>query len=220
MLERRGDGPSLADIMGRRELAGRREGQLSRRELLRKALLAGVVLWGIEAAALAIGGLWPTGSRASTKVRVGTLDELIAANPGLPIDEGFPAYVPAARAFVMLLDPGRRIFLPGVDETGDGSALNVRALSQICPHLGCRPNPCIEDFWLHCPCHQSRYDRLGTKIAGEQYGPAPRSMDRFPVEVDERGVLTIDTREVIRGPAPRALGEPGVIPPRVAGGCA
>ena len=184
MVERRGDGPSLADIMGRRELAGRRDGQLSRRELLRKALLAGVVLWGIEAAALALGGLWPTGSRASTKVRVGTLDELIAANPGLPIDEGFPAYVPAARAFVMLLDPGRRIFLPGIDETGDGSALNVRALSQICPHLGCRPNPCIEDFWLHCPCHQSRYDRLGTKIAGEQYGPAPRSMDRFPIEVD------------------------------------
>ena len=68
---------------------------------------------GIEAAALAIGGLWPTGSRASTKVRVGTLEELIAANPGLPIDEGFPAYVPAARAFVMLLDPGRRIFLQG-----------------------------------------------------------------------------------------------------------
>ena len=113
MLERRGDGPSLADIMGRRELAGRGEGQLSRRELLRKALLAGVVVWGIEAAALAIGGLWPTGSRASTKVRVGTLEELIAANPGLPIDEGFPAYVPAARAFVMLLDPGRRIFLHG-----------------------------------------------------------------------------------------------------------
>ena len=220
MLERRGDGPSLADIMGRRELAGRRGGQLSRRELLRKALLAVVVLWGIESAALSIGGLWPTGSRASTKVRVGTLDDLIAANPGLPIDEGFPAYVPAARAFVMLLDPSRRIFLPGSDETGDGSPLNVRALSQICPHLGCRPNPCIEDFWLHCPCHQSRYDRLGTKIAGEQYGPAPRSMDRFPIEVDERGVLTIDTREVIRGPAPKALGEPGVIPPRVTGGCA
>ena len=54
MLERRRDGPSLGDIMGRRELAGRRgEGQLSRRELLRKALLAGVVVWGIEAAALA-----------------------------------------------------------------------------------------------------------------------------------------------------------------------
>ena len=62
MLERRGDGPSLADIMGRRELAGHGEGQLSRRELLRKALLAGVVVWGIEAAALAIGGLWPTGT--------------------------------------------------------------------------------------------------------------------------------------------------------------
>jgi hypothetical protein len=45
-------------------------------------------------------------------------------------------------------------------------------------------------------------------------------MDRFPIEVDERGVLTIDTRKVIRGPSPKALGEPGVIPPRAASGCA
>jgi Rieske 2Fe-2S protein len=215
VLERRGDGPSLAEIMGRRELAGRGDGQLSRRELLRKALLAGVVVWGIEAAALAISGLWPTGSRASTKVRVGTLDELIAANPGLPIDEGFPAYVPAAHAFVMLLDPSRRIFLSGIDETGDGSALNVRALSQICPHLGCRPNPCIEDFWFHCPCHQSRYDRLGIKPKGSGYGPAERGMDRFAVEVDADGVLTIDRSHLTLGPLPIAIGQPGVIPPRI-----
>ena len=142
-----------------------------------------------------------------------------ALGPGLPFLDGFPVYAQTARAFIVLVDPKAAHFVPGTDEKGDGR-LNVRALSQRCPHLGCRPNPCIEDFWLHCPCHQSRYDRLGTKIAGEQYGPAPRSMDRFPIEVDERGVLTIDTREVIRGPAPKALGDPGVIPPRVASGCA
>jgi Rieske Fe-S protein len=217
----RGDGGSLADRVARRELAkGRGEGRLSRRELLRKAVFASVAVWGVQLAALALGGLWPTASRASSRVRVGSLAEVIAANAGLPIAEGFPAYVPAARAFVMLLDPARQAFLPGLDDTGDGTALNVRALSQVCPHLGCRPNPCIEDFWLHCPCHQSRYDRLGTKIAGTQYGPAARSMDRFPIEVDAAGILTIDTRRVIRGPAPVALGEPGVIPPRVATGCA
>ena len=220
MLRLPGEGP-LAEIVARKELAGRRgDGGLSRRELLRKALFAGVAVLGVELGALFIGGMWPTASRASTRVRVGTLDELIGANPGLPIGEGFPAYVPAARAFVVLLDPARQAFLPGIDETGDGAALNVRALSQICPHLGCRPNPCIDDFWMHCPCHQSRYDRRGIKIAGERYGPAARSMDRFPVEVDNRGVLTIDTRKVNRGPAPVPLGEPGVELPRAAAGCA
>ena len=59
---------------------------------------------------------------------------------------------------------------PAIDPTGDGVVLNVRALSQRCPHLGCRPNPCIEDGWFHCPCHQSRYDRLGIKAAGEALG--------------------------------------------------
>ena len=56
--------------------------------------------------------------------------------------------------------------------------LAVRALSQRCPHLGCRPNPCLEDFWIHCPCHQSRYDRLGTKVDGVRYGPAARPRSR------------------------------------------
>ena len=103
--------------------------------------------------------------------------------------------------------------------TGDGQALNVRALSQRCPHLGCRPNPCIEDFWFQCPCHQSRYDRLGIKAAGELFGPAPRGMDRFAIEVDASGVLFVDTSRITLGPLPVALGQPGLIPPLVERGC-
>jgi nitrite reductase/ring-hydroxylating ferredoxin subunit len=163
--------------------------------------------------------LWAASTSAPPTVRVGTLDDLVRANPLLPIRDGFPAYVPSARAFVMLLDPRKGGFQPGVDATGDGTSLNVRALSQICPHLGCRPNPCVEDFWFHCPCHQSRYDRRGTKVAGERYGPAQRSMDRFAVMVDGSGVLTVDTSKVTLGPLPVALGQPGVLLPKVEGGC-
>jgi hypothetical protein len=72
---------------------------------------------------------------------------------------------------------------------------------------------------MHCPCHQSRYDRLGIKVDGERYGPAPRGMDRFAVEVDEMGVLTVDTSRIILGPLPVALGQPGIIPPRAPHGC-
>jgi cytochrome b6-f complex iron-sulfur subunit len=92
-------------------------------------------------------------------------------------------------------------------------------MSQRCPHLGCRPNPCIEDFWFRCPCHQSRYDRLGTKAAGELFGPAPRGLDRYGTEVDASGVLFVDTSRITLGPLPVALGQPGLIPPLVEGGC-
>ena len=95
----------------------------------------------------------------------------------------------------------------------------MRALYQRCPHLGCKPNPCIKNFWLECPCHGSRYDRLGQKAAGPQYGPAPRSMDRFGVTVDGDGVLTVNTGKITLGPLPIAVGQPGIIPPRTPTGC-
>jgi Rieske Fe-S protein len=193
---------------------------LSRRALLRRAMAAGVALTVIEAVGGTIAFAWSAAGRAGPRIRVGTLADLVAMNPGLPVLDGFPVYVPTARAFVMLVDPARGSWQPGVDDLGDGSIVNVRALSQVCPHLGCRPNPCLEDFWFHCPCHQSRYDRLGIKAAGERYGPAPRGMDRLAIEVDADGVLTIDTARITLGPLPVALGQPGIIPPRVEGGCA
>ena len=192
---------------------------ISRRTLLRRSLGLGVALWLTEVTAGSISFLWSTAAGGGGKVRIGTLDQVAAIGAGLPFFDGFPIYVLAARAFVVLVDPKVRAFRPGSDEKGDGS-LNVRALSQRCPHLGCRPNPCIEDYWFHCPCHQSRYDRLGIKPAGTAFGPAERGMDRFAVEVDAVGVLTIDTSHLALGPLPIPLGQPGVIPPRVPLGCA
>jgi cytochrome b6-f complex iron-sulfur subunit len=192
---------------------------ISRRALLRKSLGVAVGVAALEGLAGMLSFVWPTGARSATKVRVGTLADLIAANGALPIADGFPAFVPDARAFIMTIDPARGAWTPGADPTGDGTALNVRAVSQRCPHLGCRPNPCVEDFWFRCPCHQSRYDRLGIKAAGVQFGPAARSMDRYPIEVDRTGVLTVDTSHVTLGPLPVALGQPGLIPPRVPNGC-
>ena len=192
---------------------------ISRRTLLRRSLGLGLGLLLAEGAAGSIAFLWNAAGGARAKVPIGTLDDLIASNPGIPIRDGFPVYVPQAKAFVVVVDPRIARFLPGVDEHGEG-LLNLRALSQRCPHLGCRPNPCIEDYWFHCPCHQSRYDRLGIKPAGTAFGPAERGMDRFAVEVDADGVLTIDTSHLALGPLPIPLGQPGVIPPRVPLGCA
>lgn len=210
-------GPRPAPAL--RAMRAQQVGGLTRRSLLRAAIGTGIGLWLVEILGGTLGFAWSAVAGVGAKVRVGTFADLLLTNPGLPIHEGFPAYVQPAHAFVVLLDPARGEWRTGVDTTGDGTALNVRALSQRCPHLGCRPNPCVEDFWFRCPCHQSRYDRLGIKPAGEAFGPAPHGMDRYAIEVDASGVLTIDTGTITLGPLPIALGQPGVIPPRVEGGC-
>ena len=193
---------------------------LSRRQLMRAAIGTGLGLWTLELLAGTVGFLWPNLSAGfGGKLPIGTLEDVKTQNSVLPIDEGFPAYYPEARAFVILVDPGQQRFIPGEDTSGDGQALNVRALYQRCPHLGCKPNACEKNFWLECPCHGSRYDRLGIKADGAQYGPAPRSMDRFSVSVDAGGILTIDTGKITLGPLPVALGQPGIIPPRTPTGC-
>jgi len=193
---------------------------LSRRQLIRRAIGAGVGLWLLELPAGTIGFIWPNlAAGFGGKLPIGTLEEVKTANSSLPIADGFPAYFAQARAFVILIDPAQQRFIAGEDTTGDGHPLNVRALYQRCPHLGCKPNPCLKNFWMECPCHGSRYDRLGIKADGPQYGPAPRSMDRFSIAVDGDGVLTIDTGKITLGPLPVALGQPGIIPPRTPTGC-
>jgi cytochrome b6-f complex iron-sulfur subunit len=193
---------------------------LSRRQLLRGSLGAGIGLWLLEVTAGTIGFIWPNleGGFGGT-IPIGTLDDIKAQNSSVPFADGFPAYFSEARAFIILVDPARQQFIPGDDPSGDGTALNVRALYQRCPHLGCKPNPCLRNFWLECPCHGSRYDRLGVKAAGSQYGPAARGMDRFGVSVSADGVLTVDTGKVTLGPLPVALGQPGLIPPKSPTGC-
>ena len=210
------------DVITGPGLRARRSDQavgISRRSLLRIGIGGAIAVWLTEMVGGSLAFVWSAATLRPLKVVVGTLSSLVAANPDLPIRDGFPAYVADAGAYVVLLDPGLGAWQPGTDLTGDGTALNVRALSKRCPHLGCKPNPCIEDYWFHCPCHQSRYDRMGVKPAGERYGPAARGMDRFAVAVDADGVLTVDTSHLTLGPLPIALGQPGVIPPRVENGC-
>ena len=193
---------------------------VSRRELLRGSLAAGMGLVLLEAAAGTIGFLWPNlAGKFGGDVIVGTLDDLKAAHSSLPVGDGFPVYYGPAKAFVVLIDTSQQRFMPGEDMTGNGESVNVRALYQRCPHLGCKPNPCLKNFWMECPCHGSRYDRLGVKAAGPLFGPAPRGMDRFGVKVDAQGVLTVNTGKITLGPLPVALGQPGLIPPLTPTGC-
>jgi cytochrome b6-f complex iron-sulfur subunit len=196
---------------------------VSRRQVLRTSLGVGLGLWLAELTAGTIGFIWPnlTGGFGG-KITLGTID-VVAANldirGGPTFKQGAPAHFLDARVFPVLLDPSRYEFVPGTSPAGDGAETNVRTLYQRCTHLGCTPNFCPANFWFECPCHGSRYDRLGIKVLGQQYGPAPRSLDRFWSEVDKNGVLTVDTGKITLGPLPVALGQVGVIPPRSATGC-
>ncbi len=193
---------------------------MSRRQLIRTSLAAGIGVWLLQAAAGTVGFIWPNlAGGFGGKILIGKYSDVKSQNSSIPVDQGFPAYYADARAFVVLIDTSKQEFLPGEDKTGDGTDLNVRALYQRCPHLGCKPNPCLKNFWFECPCHGSRYDRLGIKAAGAQFGPAPRSMDRFATIVDGSGALTIDTGKITLGPLPVALGQPGLIPPKTPTGC-
>lgn len=69
------------------------------------------------------------------------------------------------------------------------------ALSERCPHLGCRVPFCESSGRFECPCHGSVYDVAGEYLAG----PAPRGMDRYPLSL-EGGVVVADTSKTILGP--------------------
>ena len=191
---------------------------ISRRRLIRTSLGAAVGLWILEVGAGTIGFLWPNlAGGFGGKVKIGSFTDVKNANTTIPFADGFPAYYQDARAFIVLIDQNTQAFTPGSDASGDGSALNVRGLYQRCTHLGCKPNPCLKNYWFECPCHGSRYDRLGTKV--KELGPAPRSLDRFALLVDAAGVLTLDTSKITLGPLPVSIGQPGLEPPKSPTGC-
>lgn len=63
------------------------------------------------------------------------------------------------------------------------------ALRAICTHLGCIPSWKPAEKKLKCPCHGS-----GFRITGVNFeGPAPRSLERLKIYLDDDGQLVVDT---------------------------
>jgi Rieske Fe-S protein len=67
------------------------------------------------------------------------------------------------------------------------------ALSAVCTHLGCITNWKSEEGIIACPCHGSKFNNEGKKIIG----PAPRSLERFMITLDEKGQLIVDKSIVV-----------------------
>ena len=167
---------------------------VSRRQFLNRgmATLMGLGLASFGTAVLAF--IWPQlGSGFGAKITAGKLSEILDK---MRTDKG-PYYVSEARTWVT---PYPKDALPNAKKTYVGGVLvgmesGVVALYQKCVHLGCRVPWCGSSQWFECPCHGSKYNRVGEKVGG----PAPRGLDRFAVSVNN-GNLVIDTGKVLQGP--------------------
>jgi cytochrome b6-f complex iron-sulfur subunit len=171
---------------------------VTRRQFLNRSIVA-TFGFGLSAFGVAcLGFLWPPPSGGfGAKVNVGKLDDIKAK---IKAGNGF-FYVPEGRMWVTefpetaLAKAGQQYtFFPQVQK---GLAAGVTALYQTCPHLGCRVPSCLTSQWFECPCHGSKYNRVGEKKGG----PAPRGMDRFPMEVTASNELIVNTGSIIQGPA-------------------
>lgn len=81
-----------------------------------------------------------------------------------------------------------RFFISRLDDGG------LLAMWHRCTHLGCTV-PWRDDLGhFHCPCHSSVFNTVGEVLSG----PAPRPLDLFAVEMDEEGMLIVDTSSPIQ----------------------
>ncbi len=166
---------------------------VTRRQFFNRGIVASQSLaFGAFGAAM-IGFLWPslTGGFGG-KVNAGALSTIM----GSIAEKKQPFYVPEARSYInpypeSALAAAKKVYSSSIVE---GMQQGVVALFQKCPHLGCRVPWCQTSQWFECPCHGSKYNRVGEKKGG----PAPRGMDRFPVEI-AGGNVVINTGIVAQG---------------------
>jgi cytochrome b6-f complex iron-sulfur subunit len=169
---------------------------ISRRQFFNRGILITMALSLGAFGAAAISFLYAKSAGGfGGKIDAGiSLTDAIAYNN----DKKEPYYVPEARSYLLpypkeALPKAKKVpqyapVLPGMEE-------GIVALYQKCVHLGCKVPWCATSQWFECPCHGSKYNRVGEKRGG----PAPRGLDRFVVTV-AGDKLSIDTGVVIIGP--------------------
>jgi cytochrome b6-f complex iron-sulfur subunit len=168
---------------------------VSRRQFFNRGIVASQSLVLGSFGLAVIGFLWPSLKGGfGGKVRAGSLKEILDKIA----EEKKPFYVPEARSYVVpypkeALPRAKKVYSETVVK---GMEEGVVALFQKCVHLGCRVPWCQTSQWFECPCHGSKYNRVGEKKGG----PAPRGLDRFPVEVAGETVV-INTGLVVQGPS-------------------
>jgi cytochrome b6-f complex iron-sulfur subunit len=168
---------------------------VTRRQFFNRSILAGsgLGLGAFGIAALAF--LWPSAAGGfGGKVNVGS-----EADAKDAFDNKIPFYNAGAKTYIV---PYPKADIPKAKKVPAytapiiaGMEAGYVALYQKCVHLGCRVPWCPSSQWFECPCHGSKYNRVGEK----QGGPAPRGLDRFVLEVSG-GNIIVDTGNLVTGP--------------------
>jgi cytochrome b6-f complex iron-sulfur subunit len=167
---------------------------VTRRQFLNRGILGAVGISVAGFGAACLGFLWPTGTGGfGGKVGAGKISDILSYIE----TNAAPFYVPEARAYIVQYP---KADLPAAKKiysaiTYAGMEQGFVALYQRCVHLGCRVPWCPTSQWFECPCHGSKYNRVGEKKAG----PAPRGLDRFAFTIGG-GTMTIDTGIIEIGP--------------------
>jgi cytochrome b6-f complex iron-sulfur subunit len=129
-----------------------------------------------------------------TQISAGNYEDILSQ---IGPDAGFkPLFIPEGRFWL--------VYYEGTGESPVYIATNAKehkmqALYRKCVHLGCSVPHCGTSMLFECPCHGSKY-----RLTGEFFsGPAPRGLDRFPIQVVD-GQVIVDTGTVETGP-PRGI---------------
>jgi cytochrome b6-f complex iron-sulfur subunit len=167
---------------------------LTRRQFFNRGILAGLGIFAAGMGAAMLGFLWPSSAGGfGAQIDVGSEDDAKAE-----FDKKLPYYNAGARTYIVPypkddIEKARAVYDPLIVK---GMEQGYVALYQKCVHLGCRVPWCETSQWFECPCHGSKYNRVGEKKGG----PAPRGLDRFPLQVSG-GQITVDTGTIVQGPA-------------------
>lgn len=85
---------------------------------------------------------------------------------------------------------GENISITRFGSSGDVG--DFKALSSVCPHLGCQVHWEAQNNRFFCPCHNGVFDPSG-KATGGPPGKAGQRLPEFPLKI-ENGLLFIEVR--------------------------
>ncbi|MGH2812001.1 MAG: ubiquinol-cytochrome c reductase iron-sulfur subunit [Actinomycetota bacterium] len=171
---------------------------VTRRQFLNRAWVAAILVGFAQFSMASLSFLYPRlrgGLGSKITVDLQGLTDADAIKSRLSSSRT-PEFVSDGRFFVAAFEgnPAEAGEVPAYQLTNAAST-GVVAMFRKCVHLGCSVPWCASAKWFECPCHGSKYS-----INGEyRDGPAPRGLDRFPVEI-VNGQLIVDTGTLIEGP--------------------
>jgi Rieske Fe-S protein len=87
---------------------------------------------------------------------------------------------------------------------------NLRALSAICPHMGCIVNWTAATGGFNCPCHNANFNSDGVFQPTPDYPRGPQPLIRIPLKVENGEVYVLSTplADESGGPRARRAGRP------------